>query len=102
MDSGPSLTAEAVCFMRAVDQLAGPADRVIDDPYAQHFLNPPWRALLKVPPLAWRTLPDLTTYIRARDGWRVTDIADSTDLQRRYIRDGRAVYPANFVVHAVV
>jgi hypothetical protein len=38
----------------------------------------------------------------ARDGWRVTDIADSEELQRRYIRDGRVVYPANFVVHAVV
>lgn len=66
MDTRPSLTAEVVCFMRAVDQLKPPADRVIDDPYARHFLSAPWRALLTAPPVAWRTMPELTTYIRAR------------------------------------
>ena len=82
MDSRPSLTAEAVCFMRAVDQLSAPEDRVIDDPYAQHFLTPPWRALLKVPPLAWRTLPELTTYIRARHRYMDDRLRDALDPAR--------------------
>lgn len=79
MDSRPSLTAEAVCFMRAVDQLSAPEDRVIDDPYAQHFLTPPWRALLSVPPLAWRTLPELTTYIRARHRYMDDRLREALD-----------------------
>ncbi len=66
MDTRPSLTAEVVCFMRAVDQLNPPAERVIDDPYARYFLSAPLRSLLKSPAVAWRTLPELTTYIRAR------------------------------------
>lgn len=66
MDTRPSLTAEVVCFMRALDQLNPAEQRVIDDPYARHFLSRPMRALLTRPAVAWRTLPELATYVRAR------------------------------------
>jgi O-methyltransferase involved in polyketide biosynthesis len=83
MDSRPSLTAEAVCFMRAVDQLSAPEDRVIDDPYAQHFLTPigalDGGALLSVPPLAWRTLPELATYIWARHRYMDDRLREALD-----------------------
>jgi methyltransferase (TIGR00027 family) len=32
--------------------------------------------------------------------YQVVDLADATELERRFVRDGRRVYPANFVVHA--
>ncbi|MSP57022.1 MAG: SAM-dependent methyltransferase [Myxococcales bacterium] len=66
MDSRPSLTAEAVCFMRAVDQHTPPADRVIDDLWARYFLSPGSMALLISPAVAWSILPELNTYVRAR------------------------------------
>ena len=66
MDSRPSLTAEGVCFMRAVDQHTPQVDRVIDDPWARHFLSPVSRALLWSPAVAWSMLPELNVYVRAR------------------------------------
>ena len=35
-----------------------------------------------------------------RLGYRVLDLADSADLERRYVRDGRSVVPGNYLVHA--
>jgi hypothetical protein len=35
-----------------------------------------------------------------REGYAVIDLADAAELERRYVRDGRRVYPANFVLHA--
>lgn len=42
----PSLTAEAVCFARALEHLKPEAERVVDDPFAQHFLSPAGRRAL--------------------------------------------------------
>jgi len=47
----PSLTAEAVCFARAVEHLKPEGERVVDDPYAQLFLSPARRRALA----AWST-----------------------------------------------
>ncbi len=91
MDTRPSLTAEAVCFMRAVDQLKPPSDRVIDDPYARHFLSPPWRALLTVPAVAWRVLPELTTYIRARHRYMDDQLRAALSDRNPGHPDGRPV-----------
>jgi methyltransferase (TIGR00027 family) len=44
----PSLTAEAVTMARAVEYLKRPEDRIIEDPWAQHFLSRPSRAALRV------------------------------------------------------
>jgi methyltransferase (TIGR00027 family) len=36
-----------------------------------------------------------------RLGYRVRDLADAADLERRYVRDGRRVAPGSYLVHAV-
>ncbi len=72
-DDLPSLTAEAVCLMRAADE-ARPADvRIIHDPYAKHFLRPATRALLAgldatrgAGDLTNMFSPGLFSYIRSR------------------------------------
>ena len=46
MRDGPSRTAEAVCLFRALEQLAPPAQRIVDDPLARLFLGPMMRAAL--------------------------------------------------------
>jgi methyltransferase (TIGR00027 family) len=35
----------------------------------------------------------------ARLGYRVRDLADTAELERRYVRDGRRVLPGNYLVH---
>lgn len=35
-----------------------------------------------------------------RLGYRVVDLADAAELERRYIGDGRTVFPANYLLHA--
>jgi methyltransferase (TIGR00027 family) len=42
----PSITAEAVTMARALEHLKPVAQRVVDDPYAHHFLSRPSRAAL--------------------------------------------------------
>jgi len=42
----PSRTAEVVCLFRAMDQRRPQAQRVLDDPWARHFLSPAFRAAL--------------------------------------------------------
>lgn len=42
----PSRTAEVVCLFRAMDQRRPQAQRVLDDPWARHFLSPVFRAAL--------------------------------------------------------
>src|SRR3954470_12188220 len=46
LQSRPSLTAEAVTMARALEHLKPPAERVIDDPWAQLFLSAPARRAL--------------------------------------------------------
>lgn len=57
-----------------------------------HFLNEP---------VTFALHPEDAPDFLGRLGWSVRDVADADTLGRRYVRDGRAVYPANFVVHAV-
>src|SRR4051794_12661784 len=46
LQSRPSLTAEAVTMARAVESLKPPAERVVDDPWAQLFVSPAGRRAL--------------------------------------------------------
>ena len=39
MPRGASLTAEAVCFFRAVETRRPPEGRLLIDPYAEHLLK---------------------------------------------------------------
>jgi methyltransferase (TIGR00027 family) len=45
---GASLTAEVVCFHRALERLRPSSQRVLDDPFAHLFLGPPFAQLLEV------------------------------------------------------
>jgi methyltransferase (TIGR00027 family) len=47
LQSRPSLTAEAVTMARALEHLKPPAERLIDDPWAQLFLSAPARRALR-------------------------------------------------------
>jgi methyltransferase (TIGR00027 family) len=69
----PSITAESVCFARAVEHLRPEAERIVDDPYAQHFLGRAARAALAAAGLngpatrLFRRLdPGTMTYVPAR------------------------------------
>src|ERR671939_129374 len=53
LQSRPSLTAEAVTMARALEHVKPPAERVIDDPWAQFFLSAPSRRALA----AWSSGP---------------------------------------------
>jgi methyltransferase (TIGR00027 family) len=86
----PSLTADAVCLARALEALRPPEARVVDDPYAHLFLQPPTRALLSlaarapaVRELIRTALPtDLAATITARHRWiddRLLDALPETD-----------------------
>lgn len=35
-----------------------------------------------------------------RERYQLLDLADAKELAKRYVKDGRSVYPANYVVHA--
>jgi methyltransferase (TIGR00027 family) len=49
MPRGVSITAEAVCFHRAIETRRPSHLRLLEDPYAELFLSPPWRAYLASP-----------------------------------------------------
>lgn len=49
MPEGASLTAEVVCYFRAVERHRPAAERVLDDPYAERFLSRRWQAVAKSP-----------------------------------------------------
>lgn len=81
MRNEPSRTAEVVCFCRASDQRRPPEARIVDDPYARHFLSVPFRAALtalevtgrltvdrrgRLGELAEEYAPGLVTYVLAR------------------------------------
>ncbi|MFO0751084.1 MAG: SAM-dependent methyltransferase [Myxococcota bacterium] len=61
MPEGASRTAEIVCFFRAVETYREPQRRVLEDPFAEAFLDPMWRAAARSPlsrfafssPLTW-------------------------------------------------
>lgn len=61
MRATASLTAESVCLARAMEHLRPAEERIVSDPYAQHFLYPPTRALLR----AARAVPSAREAVRA-------------------------------------
>lgn len=46
MRDQPSQTAEGVCLFRAMERQREVAERILDDPFAEHFLSPAGRATL--------------------------------------------------------
>src|SRR5829696_2899621 len=70
LQSRPSLTAEAVTMARAVEHLKPPAERVIDDPWAQLFLSGAARRALATWSATGRVVrrlgPSGTTYVPLR------------------------------------
>jgi methyltransferase (TIGR00027 family) len=51
-------------------------------------------------PVAFGIHPEDVGPFLARLGYRIRDLADAPELERRYIRDGRRVVPGNYLVHA--
>lgn len=51
-------------------------------------------------PITFGSHPEDVAGLLAREGWEVTDVAAADELTKRYITDGREIYPANFVVTA--
>lgn len=51
-------------------------------------------------PVLFGVHPEDAGAFLAREGFALVDLADADALGARYVRDRRAVYPANFVVHA--
>ncbi|MFO0725329.1 MAG: SAM-dependent methyltransferase [Myxococcota bacterium] len=71
-----SITAEVVCFMRALEARRSSAERVLDDPYAEWFLGPVLRTALAGTKLsgelgmfAERMSPGLTAFVITRHRW---------------------------------
>ena len=52
-------------------------------------------------PVAFGIHPEDVGAFLAKLGYRVADLADASELERRYVRDGRHVAPGNYLVHAV-
>jgi methyltransferase (TIGR00027 family) len=52
-------------------------------------------------PVTFGVHPEDVAGLLSREGWTLTDTATADVLEQRYIRDGRHVYPHNFVVTAV-
>jgi methyltransferase (TIGR00027 family) len=51
-------------------------------------------------PVAFGIHPEDAGPFLARLGYRIRDLADTAELERRYVRDGRPVAPGNYLVHA--
>jgi methyltransferase (TIGR00027 family) len=73
MDDRPSRTAELVCLVRATDQARPKAERILDDPLAEHFLGPVSKAALSTLKASGRLgeraielAPGLLTYVLCR------------------------------------
>ena len=49
MPRGASITAEVVCFFRAIETLRPAPARVLHDPFARHFLSPAWKLAADAP-----------------------------------------------------
>ena len=75
----PSLTAEAVTLSRAIEHLRPERERIVDDPYAQHFLGRPGRAALA----AARVNGPGTRLLRRLDPGGITYIS----CRHRYLDD---------------
>lgn len=75
---------------------------LLDDPGLHALLNRVGARLLSLlgEPITFALPLDEAPPFLARFGWRVTDLADADELGRRYVRDGRRVYPATAVLAA--
>ena len=51
-------------------------------------------------PITFVIHPDDAVPLLAKHGWHVVDRPDARELSRRYVRDGRAIYPGAYVVTA--
>lgn len=51
-------------------------------------------------PITFGMHPEDVEHFLARLGFAVNDLATAEELERRFISDGRRVYPANYVLHA--
>jgi len=51
-------------------------------------------------PVTFGVHPEDAGAFLERLGYRVLDLADAAELERRYVADGRTVFPANYLVHA--
>lgn len=51
-------------------------------------------------PITFGIHPEDVPSFFERQHSQVLDVADAPELERRYVKDGRKVYPANYVVHA--
>lgn len=49
MPRGPSLTAEAVCFFRAIENARPEGERILEDPFAERLLPRAWRPWVRSP-----------------------------------------------------
>lgn len=52
-------------------------------------------------PVAFGIHPEDVGAFLARLGYRVADLADAAELERRYLGDGRHVVPGSYLVHAI-
>ncbi|TNF25660.1 MAG: SAM-dependent methyltransferase [Deltaproteobacteria bacterium] len=80
MPRGASLTAEWVCLLRALERARPEPRRILDDPFAERFLRPSQRALLRA---ATRPMP-----LRAAPlDWSLLPFADFVAARHRYMDD---------------
>jgi methyltransferase (TIGR00027 family) len=86
MRDRPSTTAEAVCWIRAVEQSRPPESRIVDDPYAPLFLGPMMRAGLaarqatgRLGELGEQLLDGLSPYVLARHRFIDDHLATALD-----------------------
>jgi methyltransferase (TIGR00027 family) len=82
----PSQTAEAVCLFRAAENSRSADTRMLEDPYAAHFLGPRSRAALAglsasrwMGSRAERYVPGLTAFVVARHRWIDEKLAAALD-----------------------
>ncbi|MDP2309378.1 MAG: SAM-dependent methyltransferase [Pseudomonadota bacterium] len=75
---------------------------LLDDPgFAATFHRAAASALSLVgEPVTFALDPEEAPHFLARHGWEKTDLAGPDELARRYLRDGRRIYPANAIIVA--
>lgn len=106
----PYLTRDAVkSTFRLVREIAGSGSRIaadfwflLDRPDAVATALRTSSQLLSLlgEPVTFGIHPeDLGAFLQ-RLGWELDDLADAAELQRRYVRDARSVYPASYVALA--
>jgi methyltransferase (TIGR00027 family) len=104
------LRREAVkAALRSMAELGGPGSELVMDCWflldepdlrgAAHRLSANLLQLLGEPVLFGIHPEDVGPFL-SRVGWRLLETADAATLEARYIRDGRQVHPANYVLWA--